>query len=90
DANGNGVPDECEAVCTEAYCRCPVCGDVNGDGQVKVSDLTLFVSYLFRGGSAPVPLAVADVNGDGQVKVSDLTLFVSYLFRGGPPPTCGF
>lgn len=90
DANGNGIPDECEAVCTEAYCRCPVCGDVNGDGQVKVSDLTLFVSYLFRGGSAPVPLAVADVNGDGQVKVSDLTLFVSYLFRGGPPPTCGF
>jgi hypothetical protein len=67
-----------------------MCGDLNGDGKVIVSDLTFMVNYLFKGGQPPVPLQVADVNGDGGVKISDLTYLVNYLFKGGPAPTCGF
>lgn len=65
---------------------CVVRGDFNGDGAVKVSDLTGLINYLFRGGAAPGCPDHGDTNADGSIKVSDLTLLVNYLFRGGPAP----
>jgi hypothetical protein len=70
-----------------------LCGDVNGDGGVTVSDVTYAVNYLFKGGSpplcAPEPyLACGDVNSDDQVSVSDVVYLISYLFKGGPEPDC--
>lgn len=61
-------------------------GDFNHDAEIKVSDLTGLIAFLFRGGPGPVCFEEADATGDGQVKVSDLTLMVAYLFRAGPPP----
>ena len=67
----------------------PLCGDVNGDGKVSVSDVIYLVNYLFKGGPPPIPeLLVGDVNGDGKVTVSDVVYLVNYLFKGGPPPRC--
>jgi hypothetical protein len=59
DANGNGVPDECETP-----------GDVNGDGDVDVSD---FLALLAAWGACPDPPAScpADFDGDGSVGVTD-------------------
>ncbi len=65
-----------------------LCGDVNSDGGLKVSDLTYFVNFLFKQGPAPVVLLSADANGDGKVNVSDLTRLVSFLFSLGLPPVC--
>ena len=64
------------------------CGDVTGDGSIKVSDLTFFVNFKFRGGPGAAFPSSADMNGDGQVKISDVTYIVAYLFAGGPPPIC--
>ena len=61
-------------------------GDANADGQVSVSDVVYLVSYLFKGGSAPVPLEAGDVNCDGNVTVGDVVYLINYLFKGGPPP----
>jgi len=67
----------------------PLCGDVNGDGKVNVSDVIYLVNYLFKGGPLPIPeLLVGDVNGDGKVTVSDVVYLINYLFKGGPPPSC--
>ncbi|MBO5968473.1 MAG: N-acetylmuramoyl-L-alanine amidase [Clostridia bacterium] len=44
-------------------------GDVNGDGQVNISDTTALLDYLSGGGFVPNP----DVNRDGQVNISDVT-----------------
>ncbi len=55
---------------------------------VTVGDLTYLVEYLFQGGIAPIPLALADVNCSGAVDVNDVTYLVQYLFQGGTPP-CG-
>lgn len=65
-----------------------LCGDVNSDGGLKVSDLTYLVNFLFKQGLAPVVLLSADANGDGTVNVSDLTRLVSFLFSLGLPPVC--
>ena len=50
-------------------------GDVNGDNQVNIADVTALVDLLLSGGSA----AGADVNGDGQVNIADVTALVDIL-----------
>lgn len=67
----------------------PVCGDLTGDGgESDIADLTYMVSFLFKGGPAPVNLAMANVDGAGDVTVADLSYLVGFLFKGGAPPIC--
>ncbi len=65
-----------------------VCGDLDGDGEVNVADLTYFVEWLFYGGPPPARVDRADIDGSGSPNVADLTYLVDYLFFGGPPPSC--
>ena len=53
-------------------------GDVNGDGNVNISDVTGLVNVLLKGGELP---AYCDVNGDGQVNISDVTALINMLLR---------
>ncbi|MBQ8965775.1 dockerin type I repeat-containing protein [Ruminococcus sp.] len=48
-------------------------GDVNGDGELNVIDLTLISAYVKGLKSVEDPDA-ADVNGDGDVNVTDVVL----------------
>jgi hypothetical protein len=60
DNGGNTVADEC-----------PIdCPDINGDGNVDVSDLLIVIAYW---GSSDSP---ADLNEDGIVDVSDLLIVI--------------
>jgi len=61
-----------------------LCGDCNGDGKITVSDVICEINYLFKGGSAPIPLIAGDVNCDGKETVSDVVYKINYLFKGGP------
>ena len=52
------------------YCNDTACaGDVNGDGEIGVTDILAVIAQWGTNGSA-------DVNGDGEVDVSDLLLIV--------------
>lgn len=51
-------------------------GDVNMDGAVNVSDVTMLVSMILGNTAAN---AAADVNGDSSVNVSDVTALVSII-----------
>jgi uncharacterized protein (TIGR02145 family) len=56
-----------------------------------VGDVVYMVTYLYRGGPAPVPnTCVGDVNNDDIVNVGDVVYLVTYLYRGGlaPDPNC--
>lgn len=53
-------------------------GDVNGDGFISVSDVTVLVDIILVGGDNPA----ADVNGDGLVTVADVTLLVDIILNG--------
>ena len=69
--------------------RIVIVGDVNYDGTKSISDVLYLISYLYKGGPAPVPEPSAgDVNCDGEVTISDVIYLINYLFRGGPPPGC--
>ena len=51
-------------------------GDVNGDNQVNIADVTALIDLLLGGGTPP---ASADVNGDGQVTIADVTELIDML-----------
>ena len=54
-------------------------GDVNGDGIVDVSDVSVLIDYLLSGNAAGVNLANADCDNNGMVDVSDLSALIDYL-----------
>jgi len=51
-------------------------GDVNGDGVVDGTDLTLFLS-AYGVGVASAEFPFVDLNGDGVVDATDLTIFLA-------------
>ena len=54
-------------------------GDVNGDGNITISDVTNLIDILLSGGDIP---AGADVNGDGDVSIKDVTDLIDILLSG--------
>jgi len=60
------------------------CGDCNGDGRITIADATYVVTFIYRGG--PAPIGPGDVNVDGRITIADATYLVAFVYRGGPPP----
>lgn len=54
-------------------------GDVNGDGNVNVSDVIELINVLLSGGTTSN--AGADVNGDGNVNMVDITGLITILLN---------
>ncbi len=67
DGNSNGTADACEAP------ACP--GDLDGNSQVNISDLSILLSSFGLPGGASYEQG--DLDGDGDVDISDLTLMLS-------------
>ncbi len=64
-------------------------GDVDFSGHIEVPDITYLVTFLFKGGSSPVPVVEAgDFDCSAELNVADLTCLVAYLFKSGNPPPC--
>ena len=57
-------------------------GDMNGDGVVNVSDVTLLVNMILNNNdleAAQYPYA--DMNGDGAINISDLTILIGNILN---------
>jgi len=54
-------------------------GDINGDGNIAISDATNLIDQLLSGDELP---AYADVNGDGVVTIKDVTDLIDMLLGG--------
>jgi len=65
-----------------------ICGDVNGDTDINIFDVTALIEFLYLDGPAPEPLESADVNNDGELNIFDATYLISYLYLDGPAPDC--
>ncbi len=57
-------------------------GDVNGDGNINISDVTSLIDYLLTGNASGINLSNADSNTDGNVNISDVTALIDYLLTG--------
>ena len=53
-------------------------GDVNGDGEVNISDVNNVISIILSGGTD----AAGDVNGDGEVNISDVNAVIEIILHG--------
>ena len=54
-------------------------GDINGDGNIAINDVTNLIDQLLSGDELP---AYADVNGDGNVGIKDVTILIDMLLNG--------
>ena len=64
-------------------------GDLNGDGDVGMDDLTLMINYLLTGDASNINLDAADTNLDGDEGMDDLTLLINYLLTNEWPAAQG-
>ncbi|MEA2030540.1 MAG: S8 family serine peptidase [candidate division Zixibacteria bacterium] len=69
-------------------------GDIDGDDEITVTDLTFLVAALWQGGPSPACWEKANVDGsttaDKRVNIADVTYLVSFLWQGGAEPIgCG-
>lgn len=58
-----------------------ITGDLNGDGDVSVSDMLMIKSYVLGGELTEEALLAGDVNYDGDVTVSDFLSVKAYVLR---------
>ena len=62
-----------------------VLGDVNGDGEVNVTDVTMIVEYVLGQHNSSFIAANADVNGDGSITVTDVAEAVNIILGDNRP-----
>lgn len=57
----------------------PLEGDINGDGEVNISDVTSLVSLILEDSGDTFYPSNIDVNGDREVNISDVTALISII-----------
>ena len=56
-------------------------GDVNHDGLINITDVTLLISYVRNENDDTICKICADINGDNSVNISDITLLISRVLN---------
>ena len=57
-------------------------GDVNGDGEINVTDVVAVVNNILKGTGFEADEAAADVNADGEINVTDVVAIVNNILKG--------
>ncbi len=68
-----------------------LCGDMNEDGMVDISDPIYLLQCIFGSCEwSEIQYRLIDANCDGAVDISDIVFLIEYIFAGGPAPcaTC--
>ena len=58
-------------------------GDVDGNGVLSVSDVTLLISAVISSDMSLIDQLAADMNSDGEINVSDITLLITAIMESG-------
>jgi hypothetical protein len=71
---GSGVPSNLTGSTTTPPTTTTTLGDLNGDGTVNATDLSILLSNW---GKTSATAAQGDLNGDGTVNATDLSILLS-------------
>jgi hypothetical protein len=63
-------------------------GDVNGDGNVTIADVSALIDYLLSGSTSGVNIANADCNNDNNVTIADVSALIDYLLDSTTSTAC--
>ena len=56
-------------------------GDINHDGEVTITDVTLLVNNILNNSKETIDLCIADMNGDEEITITDVTLLVNTILK---------
>ncbi|MBR5170909.1 MAG: CotH kinase family protein [Muribaculaceae bacterium] len=56
-------------------------GDVNGDGQINISDVNELINIILNGTYTPEEYERSDYNGDKEVNISDVMELINYILN---------
>ena len=56
-------------------------GDVNGDGLVNITDVTLLINYVLNDGTVEIVEEAANMNGDEGINITDVTLLINEVMN---------
>ena len=56
-------------------------GDVDGDGELSIADVTALLTLLTRQELSSKEASLADADGDGEVSIADVTALLSLLAK---------
>ena len=74
-----------DETCTVTQTATGLCGDVDGNGLVNISDVTALIDYLLNGDASVINLTNADCDGNELVNISDVTSLIDFLLSGTWP-----
>lgn len=57
----------------------PLYGDVNDDGVVNISDVTLLIDYVLNNGAILINEVNSDMNSDHVINITDITSLIDYI-----------
>ena len=57
-------------------------GDVDNDGMIAISDVTMLIDYVLTSNADGVNLDAADCDQDNEIGISDITLLIDYILTG--------
>lgn len=57
-------------------------GDVDGDGEVTIADVTALIDYLLSGDETGINLGASDCDLDGEITIGDVTTLIDFLLSG--------
>lgn len=53
-------------------------GDINGDGEINVTDVVELTNHILRGTAPQLDPNVADMNDDGEINITDVVALTNY------------
>ena len=56
-------------------------GDVDGDGDVAIADVSALIDYLLNGDATGLNLDAADVDQDGEIAIADVSTLIDMLLN---------
>ena len=61
-------------------------GDVNGDGKINITDVTLLITSALNDDVTGSNLETADMNGDGMINITDVTSVITVAMNWSEQP----